>query len=311
MSQSSPQIAVTPPPLCNSKKIRDEITKAFPQAVFNDRGRYLKEEELIEFAREADGLLVGRDLISEKVLSDLPRLKIISKYGVGRDNLDQEALNHHQVTLGWSGGVNRRSVAELTLCFMLSLCHNVHSGGESLKQGRWVKDGGRLLEGKTVGIIGCGNIGKEVIDLLQPFGCSILVRDILDMAEFCREKLTRQVGFEEVMSRSDVVSLHVPLTEDTRHLVGREALAKMKPEAFLINTSRGEVVDEKALKDALLSEKLAGAALDVFATEPPEDLELLQCSRLTVTPHIGGNTVEAVEAMGRSALGHLVNFFKG
>ena len=309
MTRITPRVAVTPPPICNSSTLRDELSDLFPQTLFNDTGRYLTEDELIGFAGEADALLVGRDRITDKVLSALPQLKIIAKYGVGLDNIDSEALKKHQVELGWTAGVNRRSVAELTLSFMLGLCHNVFSGGWALKQGQWTKEGGRLLQGKTVGIVGSGNIGKEVVRLLKPFECSVWIRDILDMSEFCKEAGALEKSFEDVLSGADIISLHVPLTEETRQMIDAAALRQMQPTAFLINTSRGDVVDQAALKDTLLKENIAGAALDVFSQEPPEDAELLACPRLIGTPHIGGNAIEAVEAMARAAFQHLKDYF--
>jgi len=309
MTRKPPRVAVTPPPICNSATLRDELSGLFPQPYFNDTGRYLTEDELIRFAGEADALLVGRDGITDKVLSALPQLKIIAKYGVGLDNIDPDALTRHSVELGWTAGINRRSVAELTLSFMLGLCHNVFKGGWALKQGQWVKEGGQLLQGKTVGLIGCGNIGKEVVGLLKPFECRVWIRDILDRSEFCKETGALEKSLEEVLGGADIISLHVPSTEETRYMINATTLSRMRPTAFLINTSRGNVVDQSALKDALMKETIAGAALDVFDQEPPEDAELLACPQLMVTPHIGGNAVEAVEAMARAAFQHMKEYF--
>jgi len=309
MTRKTPRVAVTPPPICNSATLRDELSGLFPQPYFNDTGRYLTEDELIRFAGEADALLVGRDGITDKVLSALPQLKIIAKYGVGLDNIDPDALTRHSVELGWTAGINRRSVAELTLSFMLGLCHNVFKGGWALKQGQWVKEGGQLLQGKTVGLIGCGNIGKEVVGLLKPFECRVWIRDILDRSEFCKETGALEKSLEEVLGGADIISLHVPSTEETRYMINATTLSRMRPTAFLINTSRGNVVDQSALKDALMKETIAGAALDVFDQEPPEDAELLACPQLMVTPHIGGNAVEAVEAMARAAFQHMKEYF--
>ena len=309
MNARGPRIVVTPPPICQSEILRNEITGLFDDPVFNDKGRYLDAAELVEFCQEADGLLLGRDLINGDILQALPRLKIVSKYGVGLDNLDEPALQRHGVALGWTPGVNRRSVAELTLSFMLGLCHNVFRVGFALKENRWIKDGGHQLKGKKVGIIGCGHVGQEVVRLLKPFECRIWVRDIEDRSEFCREVGAEEKSFEDVIRGADIISLHVPLTDKTRFMIDATALGKMRPSAFLINTSRGEVVEPEALKSALLASRLAGAALDVFTQEPPEDRALLACPQLMVTPHIGGNAIEAIESMARSAIDHLAQFF--
>ena len=309
MIRETPRVAVTPPPICNSSTLCEELSRLFPQARFNEKGRYLNETELIQFAGEADALLVGRDRVNENVISGLPQLKMVAKYGVGLDNIDLDVLEKHQVELGWTAGVNRRSVAELTLGFMLGLCHNMFQAGGALKQGQWVKEGGRLLRDRTIGIIGCGNIGKEVVRLLKSFECRVWIRDILEMSEFCRDTGAFEKSFEEVLREADIISLHVPLTKETRHMMNADTFPWMRPDAFLINTSRGDVVDEAALKTALVKETIAGAALDVFSQEPPEDVELLAHPRLMVTPHIGGNALEAIEAMARTAFQHLKEFF--
>ncbi len=309
MPTPSPKIAVTPPAICRAPLLREKIIRLFPGAVFNESSHYFDEDSLIRFATDADALLVGRDPVTDRVLAELPDLKIISKYGVGLDNIDQSSLKARGLVLGWQGGVNKRSVAELTLAFMLSLCHNIGITGSRLKQGQWFKEGGIELRGKTVSIVGCGHVGQEVLRLLKPFDCRVLVRDILPMPEFCKEHKAKEVGWERVLAESDVLSLHVPLNDSTRNLIDETAMRQMKNTAFLINTSRGEVVDELALKHALKSGTLAGVALDVFAQEPPEDIELIALPNLIATPHIGGNAKEAVEAMAYSAIGHLAQFF--
>ncbi|QPJ60487.1 MAG: phosphoglycerate dehydrogenase [Candidatus Nitronauta litoralis] len=309
MRTLSPKIAVTPPAICRIPHLRDNISRLFPETVFNESSQYFDEKGLVRFAGEADALLVGRDPVTAAVLDQLPSLKIVSKYGVGLDNIDEPALETRSIALGWEGGVNRRSVAELTLAFMLSLCHNVWVTGSCLKQGEWFKDGGTELSGKTIGIVGCGNVGQEVVRLLKPFGCRVLVRDILPMSDFCRQFLAEEVGWERVISESDILTLHVPLDDSTRSMIDELTINKMKPTSYLINTSRGEIVDESALKDALLIKKLGGAALDVFSQEPPQDSELISLPNLMVTPHIGGNAREAVEAMAQSAIANLQKFF--
>lgn len=305
-----PKIAVTPPAFCKSKSLREELSKSFPNTTFNEKDRYLSEPELIEFLKGAEGAIVGRDPVTEKVLQDLPKLKIIAKYGVGLDTVDQEAMSRHEVELGWTAGVNKLSVAELTLGFMIGLCHNTFSKGFALKQNHWQKYGGFQLTGKTVGIVGCGYVGSEVIRLLAPFKCRVLVRDILDKTEFCQQHRAQVAGLDEVIEQSELLTLHVPLTSLTRRLIDEKVLTRMKTTAFLINTSRGEVVDQDALSASLINGVIAGAALDVFDKEPPDDLEFLALPNLMVTPHIGGNTLEAVKAMGKAPIAHLKGFFK-
>ncbi|MBT5470448.1 MAG: phosphoglycerate dehydrogenase [Nitrospina sp.] len=309
-SSSGPRVAVASISFSKSAFLREELEREFPNSFFNELGRRFSENELIDFLKGADAAVIGIEPITDQVLNQLPQLKIISKYGVGLDSIDQESLKRRNIALGWTGGVNRRSVSELTLCFMLGLCRNVFTSGFSLKQSKWEKEGGCQLTGKTVGIIGCGNIGSDVVELLAPLQCTFLVCDILDKSEFCRKNNATQTSLENLIEQSDVISLHVPFTQRTNKMADKKMFDQMKSTAFLVNTCRGDVVDQEALKTALTNGYIAGAALDVFAEEPPTDQEFLSLPNLMTTPHIGGNAKEAIDAMGRSAIDHLVSFFK-
>ncbi|MBU87537.1 MAG: hydroxyacid dehydrogenase [Chloroflexi bacterium] len=306
----NPKVVVTSISFGKSTVLREELLRAFPNAIFNENGQRLSGKKLIEFIGDADAAIVGVETINDSILKYTPELKIISKYGVGLDSIDQESLKNRNISLGWKGGINRRSVSELTLCFMLGLCRNVFDSGFKLKKSEWDKNGGYQLSGKAVGIIGCGHVGSDVVRLLSPLNCKVLVQDIIDKSDFCQKQGASETSLGEVIERSDIISLHVPLTELTRHIVNENFLKRMKSTAFLINTCRGEVIDQEALKNALHQRLVAGAALDVFLEEPPTDEEFLSLPNLMVTPHIGGNAREAVEAMGRSAIDHLTAFFK-
>jgi phosphoglycerate dehydrogenase-like enzyme len=304
------KVVVTPPAFCKSENLKSKLSSLFPGTVYNEKNDYLSESELIEFVKDADAAIIGRDPVTKATLEALPQLKMISKYGVGLDNLDIPSIKEKGVALTVTAGTNKRSVAELTLSFMLGLCHQIFIGAERIKRGEWIREGGHDLSGKTIGIIGCGNVGKEVIKLLKPFGCVILVCDIEDRSDFCRDQGVAESSFESLVEKSDIVTLHVPLTDLTRDMINEAILQKMKTNAFLINTSRGPVVNPSALHEALVSGEILGAALDVFCSEPPTDLKFLQLPNLMVTPHIGGNSVEAVEAMGQAAIDNLAEFFK-
>jgi len=304
------KVVVTPPAFCKSEHLRSKLSSLFPNTVYNEKNDYLSESELIEFLKDADAAIIGRDPVTKVALEALPQLKVISKYGVGLDNLDISSLKEKGVELAVTAGTNKRSVAELTLSFMLGLCHRTFIGAERIKRGEWIREGGRDLSGKTIGIIGCGNVGKEVVHLLKPFGCVILVCDIEDRSEYCRDQGVTQLPFDSLIEKSDIVTLHVPLTDLTDDMINETVLRKMQANAYLINTSRGPVVNPSALHEALVSGKISGAALDVFCSEPPDDMAFLQLPNLMVTPHIGGNSVEAVEAMGQAAIDNLLKFFK-
>ncbi len=308
---SSSIIKVTSRAFSKNPVLRKELLELFPNTVFNDGESSFNTEDLLNYLRDADGVVLGLEEVDEEVINALPNLKIIAKFGVGLDNVNVDYAKSQGKSIGWTGGTNKRSVAEQTLGFMLGLCRNLFVTGYQLKQGNWVKDGGFQLSEKIVGVIGCGNIGTELLRLLQPFGCELLICDILNKSAQAKKYQARQVEFSEILTKSDVISLHVPLTELTCHMIDAASLQQMKSTAYLINTSRGSVVDQIALKQALLEKKIRGAALDVFEEEPPADLEFLSLPNLMVTPHIGGNAKEAVEAMGRAAIEHLESYFYG
>ena len=304
------KVVVTPPAFCKSEYLKSKLSSLFPNTVYSQKNNYLSESELIGFLKNADAAIIGRDSITKATLEALPQLKIISKYGVGLDNLDIFSIKEKGVELAVTAGTNKRSVAELTLSFMLGLCHRTFIGAERIKRGEWIREGGHNLSGKTIGIMGCGNVGKEVVHLLKPFGCVILVCDIEDRSEFCHDQGVTESSMGSLIEESDIVTLHVPLTDLTRNMIDESVLRKMQANAYLINTSRGAVVKTSALHKALVSGEISGAALDVFCSEPPDDMAFLELPNLMVTPHIGGNSVEAVEAMGQAAIDNLVEFFK-
>lgn len=303
-------IAVTSPSFSKNSLLRKEVLTYFPYTKFNDGGERLEGERLIEFIGDADGLIVGLERLDREIIERLPNnLKIISKYGVGLDNIDLDSCKKRNIHIGWTPGVNRTSVAEIVVAFMISLSRNIFSTSNLLKKGIWNKEGGFNLSGKIVGIIGVGNIGKEVARLLKPFKVRCLVNDIIDQSVYYKENNLIEVTKDEIYAQADLLTIHVPLTDKTIHLINRDAIVKMKKTAFLINTSRGKVVIQQDLKWALINNIIAGAAIDVYEEEPPEDMEFLSLPNLICTPHIGGNSIESVLAMGRSAIQHLRDFF--
>jgi len=285
--------------------LRAELLVRYPSATFNDTERTFRGDELIAFLEGHQKAIVGLETIDESVLKRLPDLIVISKYGVGLDSIDVDAVRAHGKKLGWTGGVNRRSVAELTIAFAIASLRRVPAASREVVAGTWQQHVGEQLSGRTVGIIGCGHIGKDVIRLLQPFGCKVLVNDIREYPDFYREYGATSVGLEALLQASDVVSLHLPLDSDTRMILDARRLSLLRRSAILINTARGGLVDESALKERLASGGLAGAAFDVFATEPPNDQGLLDLPNFLATPHIGGSAREAILAMGRAAIDQL------
>ena len=282
--------------------LRRELTDSNPDTTFNDEGRVLAGEELIEYLQGHEKAITALETLDAALFAAVPELKAVSKYGVGCDSIDLDAMAEAGVKLGWTGGTNRRSVSELVISFAVQLLRHLPQARAEVLDGVWRQHVGRQLTERTVGIVGCGHVGKDLGVLLRAFGCKVLAHDILDFPEFYAENGIEPVELEALLRQSDVVTLHLPLDDTTRNILSAERLALMKPDAILINTARGGLVDEGALNGMLMDWRLSGAAFDVFATEPPEDQELLNLPNFIVSPHIGGSAEEAILAMGRAAI---------
>lgn len=287
------KLAVACNSLCAHPVMRRRMLDAYPAAKLYDGPRLDAEDDLIAFLKGHDAAVVGFEPITDKVLSALPELRIVSKWGAGCEKIDFEALKKHGVRFGYTFGVNRLSVAELALGFMITGLRWVTPLNQAMRDGARPRNrNGRLLTGRTVGIHGCGNIGKELVRLLKPFDCKILSCDIKDYAEFYRANGVEAVSFDDLLARSEVLTLHLPKTKATKGLYDRKVLDRLRPDCVLINTCRGEIVDEQALADVLDAGHLQAACFDVFAIEPATCDRLLGHPKLLSTPHIGASTEE-------------------
>ncbi len=282
--------------------LRAELLGLYPDARFNDDGLSLAGDGLVDFLRGAEKAITALERLDDTVFAALPDLKVVSKFGVGFDMIDLDAMTRHGLKLGWTGGVNRRSVAELVISLAIALLRRLPEATADVRAGNWTQIRGRQLGSCTVGIVGCGHVGKLLGRLLLPFGCRVLAHDILDFPDYYAETGIEPVGLDELLKRSHIVTLHLPLDASTTKIISAERLALMQDGGFLINAARGGLVDEQALKARLTSGQLAGAAFDVFVDEPPRDRVLLDLPTFIVTPHIGGSTEEAVLNMGRAAI---------
>jgi len=296
------KVAVCSRSFSRNPVLRAELLARYPLVTFNDTGLPLKGDALVEFLRGHAKAITALEIVDESVLSRLPELKVISKYGVGLDMIDTVAMRAYGKRLGWTGGVNRRSVSELVIAFAIVMLRHVIASNREVLSNKWQQHVGGQLTGRTVGIIGCGHVGKDLVSLLKAFDCRILVNDIRNYPEFYAANSVEPVNLETLLRHSDIVTLHVPLDDSTRGLLDAPKLAMLKPSAMLINVARGGLVDEEALKHALQTGCIAAAAFDVFASEPPVDRDLLSLSNFLATPHIGGSAAEAILAMGRAAI---------
>jgi len=295
-------VAVTSRSFSHHPILRGELLARYATVTFNDEGTSLSGQKLIDFLRGHGKAITALEVLDAAVFAALPELKVVSKYGVGLDMIDLAAMESRGVLLGWTGGVNKRSVAELAIAGMIALLHLVPQANQEVRNGKWRQLRGRQLTGRTVGIVGCGHVGKDVAVLLRAFDCRVLAHDILDFPEFYRQHQVTPMGLDDLLHQAEIVSLHLPFDETTQDILSVARLEAMLPGAYLVNTARGGLVDEAKLKEMLQQGRLSGAAFDVFAQEPPGDLELLRLPNFLATPHIGGSTEEAVLAMGRAAI---------
>ena len=282
--------------------LREELLEIYTQVRFNDEGIQLEGAKLINFLKGHNKAIIGLEKMTDDILSKLPELKVVGKFGVGLDTIDLGAMTKYGKRLGWTPGTNKRAVSELVISLAISLLRHIPSSHQGVLSGNWRQQIGGQLSGRTIGVIGCNNIGRDVIELLQPWGCNFLAFDISYSSEFNAKNGVTAVDIEELLKTSDVVTIHLPLNKSTANIISKSRIDLMKNSAILINTSRGGLVDERALKESLINGRLAGAALDVFGEEPPQDTELLKLPNFIATPHIGGSTEEATIAMGRAAI---------
>lgn len=307
------KVLVTPTSYgANDPTLRTKLEAEVGEVVYNTTGTPLSSNQLVGMIKGVHGFIAGLDDIDRKALLAADQLKVIARYGVGIDSVDLEAAREKKIVVTNTPGANSGSVAELTIGLMLSLLRNIPAAVKTTKSGEWSRMRGISLEGRIVGLIGFGAIGKQVANKLKGFGCRVVAFDPIADPGFAAGTGVDLLPLEEVTQIADLLSLHCPVTEDTRGLVDENLLKKMKPGSYLINTARGELVDEKALFNALKSGKLSGAALDVFSSQPPEpDNPLFELPQVLATPHMGSHTDGATNEMGWRALNDCLAVLRG
>ncbi len=269
------------------------------------------EEQLIARIADADALVSGTEPVTANVLAAAPRLKLIAKHGVGTDNIDLAAAKQRGVPVAVAGPAMVDSVADLALGLLLACARKIPQGNANVKAGQWDRFVGPEMRGKTLGIVGLGQIGKAVARRAKGFGLELIAFDAFLDASFAASWGVRHASFDELLAQSDFITIHAPLTPETRNLFGAAQFNRMKPAAFLINLARGELVDEAALCDALKSKRIAGAASDVFVKEPPGASPLLALDNFIAMPHCGGQTTEALRRMGEITGENILRVLRG
>lgn len=256
------------------------------------------EEKFAEALRDADALIVGVEKISPTVLKHADKLKVIAKHGAGVDNIDLKEAARKNIVVANAPGANRHAVADLVFGLFFSIARQIPAAFESIKSKEWPRLVGNEVYNKTLGVIGTGRIGKEVIKRAQGFNMNVLCFDLYPDDQIEKQGFGRYVAFEELLEEADFLTVHTDLNDETKALIGQDELTMMKKSAFLVNAARGGIIDEQALYQALASKKIKGAAMDVFEEEPLLNSPLLQLPNFIATPHMAGYTEEALREVG-------------
>lgn len=274
----------------------------------------IKKKQLINIIGNYDFIIVrGRTILDQKTLRHAKKLKVIIRYGVGLDNVDVDYARKKGVSVYNTPRAFTEAVAELTVGLILGILRNIGEAHRSMKSGRWEKKRfyGYELYGKRVTILGFGRIGRRVADLLMPFNTKIVAYDILSIPqEYIRMGVIPASSLEDAVSDADIITIHMPLTKDTKHIINYSLMKKMRRRPFIINTARGGIIKQDDLKRALIEGLISGVALDVYEKEPPEDNELMSLDNVVFTPHIGAQTYEARERATEEVIDILERIFK-
>ena len=291
------------------------LKERYASIILNKSGKTLQGDELVNFLMPANKAIIGIEAITDSLLSQLPNLHVISKYGVGLNNLNLKAMKAREIKLGFTPGVNKQSVAELALTLMLMGLRKIHGNNLDILNGNWSQEKGSELYGKTIGLLGFGNIGTKLAELIQPFKCNILFfderehthQDIADIASELNldSELIHQASLKKVLNESDILSIHLPLLPETENIISSNELNQLKPNICIINTARGGVVNEDHLYSFLLSNPNAFAGFDVYQEEPALNNPLFTLPNFFGTSHRSSLTNEGINSMGMAAINGL------
>ncbi len=291
---------------------QDILREAGYELIESPHDRPLTAAEIAPLLADVDAAILGLDEVTAESVAGASRLRVISRYGVGVDSIDIAAMTARGIVVTVTPGANSVAVAELTMGLILAVARHIPYADREVRQGHWGRKTGVELSGSTLGLIGLGRIGRDVARRAYAFGMTIGYYDPFPPPpEAMTGFQARARSLDELLAESDFVSLHLPLTEETRNLIDARALARMKPTACLINTARGGLVDEQALYEALAGGRLAGAAFDAFAQEPPGDSPLLKLDNFVASPHAGSATAQTTLRMGLLASENALAVLRG
>ena len=291
------------------------LQSKYSSVILNNFGKTLQGDELVNFLMPATKAIIGIEDLTEPVLAKLSKLKVISKYGVGLNNLDLKLLKKRNIRLGFTPGVNKQSVAELTLTLILIGLKKIQDNNLDIMNGNWSQEKGSELYGKNIGLLGFGNIGQKLVSLLQPFNCKI---SFFDEKKFSKEEISnissnlnfepnliKQMSLQQVLKESDVLSIHLPLTASTENIISLEELNELRSNVCIVNTARGGIVNEKDLYIFLLENPCSYAGFDVYQEEPAINNPLFELKNFFGTSHRSSLTNEGILSMGMAAINGL------
>ncbi len=294
------RVLVTPTSYArHDSRLRTELEAQVGEVVYNTTGRPLRSEEVRDLLHDCDGYIAGLDVIDRAALEAANRLKVIARYGVGVEKVDLAAAREKEIVVCNTPGANSNAVAELAIGLMLAAARQIPLANDATRGGGWPRLTGMALEGKVIGLVGLGAIGKCVARRLIGFECRLVAYDPYPDQRFAQQFGVELVPLERLLETADIISLHLPAVAETVGMVDAGFLARMKRGTYLVNTARGELIDEDALASALENGLLAGAALDTFRREPPgANSPLTRQPNLIATPHLGAQTDQAINSMG-------------
>jgi D-3-phosphoglycerate dehydrogenase len=306
------KILITPRSFASiSDKAIKMLTERGYEIQRNNTDRPYQKEEMLNLIKDIDGIIIGIDELSAEIIEKANKLKVISKYGTGLDNIDINMATNKKIIVTNTPTANVDAVADLAFGLILTLARRIPEADQKTKSGKWEKIIGKSVWKKTLGVIGLGKIGKQVVKRARGFKMNILGFDLIKDKKFAQRYGIKYISLEKLLQKSDYITIHLPLNDATYHLISYKELEKIKKDAFLINTSRGGIVDEQALYQALRNNQLKGAALDVYHNEPPVESPLKELDNVIMTPHIGAYTEEAIENMGMQAAQNLIDVLEG
>lgn len=308
----SKKVLITTVPFGEAEALPLELLNSSDiEYVINPLGRKLKEEDLLDLVPGFDAIIAGTEPLSATVLERAKDLKLISRVGIGVDSVDLNFARQHGVKVTYTPDAPAPAVAELTMGLMLSLLRSIHLSNLGMRKGQWQRFFGRRISEITIGIIGTGRIGARIIRRVKAFGTpTILANDLSPDNSIDGDVKINWVSKEEIYKNADLITLHLPLTKHTYDMIGEKELAMMKPDALLINASRGGIINERALANALRTNSIGGAAIDVFEEEPYQG-ELINLDNCLLTSHMGSMSIDCRSRMEIEATEEILRFFKG